>query len=73
MTKKFILEGLECASCAAKIERAVSKIDGVRDVTVNFMTQKMLIEGDEDKMESIMEAAAKAVKKYEPDTVMKKA
>lgn len=72
MTKKFILEGLECASCAAKIERAVSKIDGVRDVTVNFMTQKMLIEGDEDKMESIIEAAAKAVKKYEPDTVMKK-
>ena len=72
MTKKFILEGLECASCAAKIERAVSRIEGVTEVTVNFMTQKMLIEGDEDKMESIIEAAAKAVKKYEPDTVMKK-
>ncbi|AOT72288.1 Cation-transporting P family ATPase [Listeria monocytogenes] len=73
MKKKFILEGLDCADCAAKIEHAVNKLDGVKEATVNFMTQKLVIEGEDEKMPTIMQEAEKIVKKIEPGTVMKKA
>lgn len=73
MKKKFILEGLDCADCAAKMERAINKLDGVKEATVNFMTQKLVIEGEDEKMPTIMQEAEKIVKKIEPGTVMKKA
>jgi cation transport ATPase len=73
MKKKFILEELDCADCAAKIEHAVNKLDGVKEATVNFMTQKLVIEGEDEKMPTIMQEAEKIVKKIEPGTVMKKA
>jgi len=73
MKKTFRLEGLECANCAAKIEAAVNKLEGVTEATVNFMTTKMVIDGDDEKMPEIIAAAEKVVKKIEPDTIMKKA
>ena len=73
MKKKFILKGLDCADCAAKMERAINKLDGVKEATVNFMTQKLDIEGEDEKMSTIVQEAEKIVKKIEPDTVMKKA
>ena len=73
MKKKFILKGLDCADCAAKMERAINKLDGVKEATVNFMTQKLVIEGEDEKMPTIMQEAEKIVKKIEPGTVMKKA
>lgn len=73
MKKKFILEGLDCANCAAKIEKAINELDGVKEATVNFMTRKLIIEGEDEKMPIIMQEAAKIVKDIEPDTTMKKA
>jgi copper chaperone CopZ len=73
MKKKFILEGLDCANCAAKIEKAINELDGVKEATVNFMTTKMIIEGEDEKMPLIIEEAQKIVKKIEPDTTMIKA
>lgn len=73
MKKKFTLKGLECASCAAKMEKAINELDGVKEATVNFMTQKLVIEGEDEKMPTIIQEAEKIVKKIEPDTVMKKA
>jgi cation transport ATPase len=73
MKKKFILEGLDCANCAAKIEDAVNKVDGVKVATVNFMTRKLVIEGEDEKMSTIIPTAEKIVKDIEPDTTMKKA
>ncbi|MGB4439973.1 MAG: cation transporter [Sedimentibacter sp.] len=73
MKKKFILEGLDCANCAAKIEKAINELDGVKEATVNFMTTKLVIDGEDEKMQTIIEAAEKIVKNIEPDTVMKKA
>lgn len=73
MKKTFRLEGLDCANCAAKIEKAINGLDGVKEATVNFMTTKLVIEGDDDKMPAIIAEAEKVVKKIEPDTVMKKA
>ena len=73
MKKKFILNGLECANCAAKIEHAVNKLDGVKEATVNFMTQKLVIEGEDEKMPIIIQEAEKIVKDIESHVVMKKA
>ncbi|AGA68593.1 cation transport ATPase [Desulfitobacterium dichloroeliminans LMG P-21439] len=73
MKKTFRLQGLGCANCAAKMENAICALDGVNDATVNFMTTKMVIEGEEEKMASIIEAAEKIVKKIEPEVIVKKA
>jgi len=71
MKKTFLLEGLECAGCAAKIERDINRLDGVQEATVNFLTTKLVIEGSEEKMPFIIEEAKKIVKKYEPGTNLK--
>jgi len=72
MKKKFILEGLECANCAAKMEKAINELDGVKEATVNFMTQKLVIEGEDEKMLTIVQVAEKIVKDIESHVVMKK-
>ena len=72
MKKVCRLDGLGCASCAAKIEKAVSKLDGVSAASVNFMTTKMVIEGEETRIDEIFEQAAAIVKKIEPDVVVRK-
>ncbi len=73
MKKRFKLEGLECANCAAKMERAINELDGVKEATVNFMTQKLVIEGEDEKMPTIREEAEKVVKDIESHVIMKKA
>ncbi|MEG6521955.1 cation transporter [Desulfotomaculum sp. 1211_IL3151] len=73
MKKKFILEGLDCANCAAKMEKSIRQLDGVKEATVNFMTRKLVIEGEAEKMIAIIQAAEKIIKDLEPDTILKKA
>lgn len=73
MKRTFLLEGLDCANCAAKIERAVGKIDGVTKVSVNFLTTKMIIEAEEEAMDEIVKKAKKVVRREEPDVDMVKA
>ena len=67
MRKTYKLEDLECANCAAKMEIAIKKIDGVEFVSVNFLSQKLTIEADEATLDDILKKAAKAIKKFEPD------
>jgi copper chaperone CopZ len=71
MKKKFKLEGLECANCAAKMEKLISDLDGVKEATVNFITQKLVIDGEREKMPEIIIAAEKIIKDLEPDTILK--
>lgn len=73
MKKAYRLDGLDCANCAAKMENAIAKLDGVSSTSVNFMTRKLIVEAEEEKMPLILESAAKIIKKIEPDVVMKKA
>lgn len=70
MKKVFQLQDLDCANCAAKIESAIAKIDGVKKVTLSFMSQKMTLEADDDKFEEILSQAVKTAKKVEPDMVI---
>ncbi len=67
MTKRFKLIDLDCANCAAKMENAIKKIDGVADATVSFMTQRLTIDADEARFEQIMDQIVAVCKKVEPD------
>lgn len=68
MKKKFKLQDLDCANCAAKMEEAIKKIDGVNDASVSFMTQKLVIDAADDRFEEIMNEVEKVCAKVEPDT-----
>ena len=67
MKKTFALEDLDCPNCAAKMEAAIKKLDGVKSATVNFIAQKMTIEADDDRFDEVLKAAVKAIKTVEPD------
>lgn len=65
MKKTFRMRDLDCANCAAKMERAINKIDGVNEATISFMTQKLIIDADDARFEEIMGQVVKACKKVE--------
>lgn len=67
MKKVFRLEDLDCANCAAKMEAAIRKIDGVTSASVNFMLQRLTLEAEDARFEEALAQAAKACKKIEPD------
>lgn len=67
MKKTFKLEDLDCANCAAKMQNAIEKLDGVKSVTISFLTQRMTLEADDDAFDSVLKAAEKIIKKIEPD------
>lgn len=72
MKKKFILEGLDCPNCAAKIENAVKKLDGVNEACVNFITTKLIIDADDDKIPEVIKAAEKLVRNTASQVVLRK-
>ena len=67
MKKKFKLQDLDCANCAAKMEDAIKKIPGVNDANLSFMMQKMTIDAEDDKFDAIMEEVVRVCAKVEPD------
>lgn len=67
MRKVYKLKDLDCANCAAKMETAIKKIDGVQSATVNFLSQKLTVEADEAVFEDVLKKIAKVIKKIEPD------
>ena len=67
MKKKCKLEDLDCANCAAKMENAIKKIDGVNDATVSFLAQKMTIDAVDEKFDDIMKEVVAVCAKVEPD------
>ncbi len=67
MKKTFVLEDLDCANCAAKMEAGIKKLDGVRFVSVNFISQKLTLEADDARFDEVLQSAAKLCRKIEPD------
>lgn len=67
MKKVFKMEELDCANCAAKMEAAISKIEGVESCSMSFMAQKLTIECAEEKLPEILKKAQAVVRKVEPD------
>lgn len=67
MKKKFKLIDLDCANCAARMEEAIKKLDGVNDASVSFITQKMMIDADDAVFDQVVQAAVECITKVEPD------
>lgn len=67
MKKVFNVKGIDCANCAAKMENALSKIDGADRVRLNFMTERLTIEAAEDKFDAVVAEALALASKLEPD------
>ena len=66
----FKLEELDCAHCAAKMEKAIAKIDGVESATISFLAQKLTIECSEEIIAEVIKKAKAEIKKVEPDCVL---
>ena len=67
MKKTYMLEDLDCANCAAKMEAAIQKIEGVHSASVNYLTQKLIIDADDANFDEIMKKVVAVCRKVEPD------
>ncbi len=67
MKSKFKIKGLDCANCALELERKVVKTEGIKEVNINFIMEKMELEYDENNKEEIIKKIKKIIKKEEPD------
>ena len=72
MKKKYIIEGLDCANCGAKIEDAISKMDGVNSASVSFLTEKVKLDlADDIDLVAFLKEANEIADKIEPGSVIK--
>ena len=67
MKVKFKIKVIDCANCAAELERAIQKIDGVTEASLSFMTEKLVMEIEDDRKDEVLKNLKKVVKKEEPD------
>ena len=70
MKKTFILEDLDCANCAAKIENAVNDLEGVVSATVSFMTGKLTLEAEEANFEAVLDEVEKISGRVDGDVTL---
>lgn len=61
MKKKYAMEGVDCAVCAERMAEQIRKLPGVQNASVNFLTQKLILEAEEAELEAILAAAQKAI------------
>jgi zinc-transporting ATPase len=73
MKRVYKLEGLDCADCAAKLERKLAAIEGITSANINFMTLKCTLEAEADKMNEIIDKAMEIISVEEPDVEVKRA
>lgn len=67
MKKVFKIEDLDCAHCAARLETAIQKVDGVSAATVSFLAQKLTVEAADERFDEVMKAVVKAAKRSVPE------
>lgn len=70
MKQSFRLQGLDCANCAAGLERALNKLEGMGHASVNFLAQRMTLEAEDARWDAVVRDARALVKKLEPDAVV---
>ena len=66
MRKVIKLENLDCANCGMLLERTIAKVEGVTSASVNFMTQKLILEFDETNAD-VLENVKRSAKRILPD------
>lgn len=73
MKRNYRIDGLDCAHCAAKMEKNVSKVKGVKEVSINFLTTKMMLDLEDENLDEIIAGIEAAVKDADPRVVLKRA
>ena len=72
MNTKYKIKGLDCANCAAELERAIQKVEGIEEVNINFIAERMELKYDENNEEEIMKKVKKVIKREETDVIIEK-
>ena len=72
MKKKFKVVNLDCANCAAKMENAINKIEGVENAVISFMAQKLSLTAEDELFDAIVEEAESACKKIDADCYLER-
>lgn len=68
MKKIIKMENLDCANCAAKMEKGIKELPGVQDAKVSFMAQKLILETEDGAdVDAILKEIVKVCRKIEPD------
>ena len=67
MRRKYKLEGIDCANCAMKMEQAIRNIDGIEKANIIFLTEKLILEHDEDVVADPLPVILEACRKIERD------
>ena len=67
MKRVLKMQDLDCANCAAKMENAIKKIDGVQCVSISFMSQKMFLDVEDSKYDIVVKEIVKVCKKVDSD------
>ena len=73
MKRVYKLEGLDCADCAAKLERKLAAIEGITSANINFMTLKCTLEAEAEKMNETIDKAVEIISVEEPDVEVRRA
>lgn len=67
MKNTYKIKNLDCANCATQLENSIQKIEGIENVSINFMTEKMVLEFNEENKDEIIKKVKNTIKKKEPD------
>ena len=70
MKKIFRVTGLDCPNCAAKMQRGIEKLDGVNEVTVDFIGQKIVIDAEEADFADVIDRMVRVCKKVDSDCIV---
>ena len=71
MRKIVRFTGVCCANCAARLERALEKIDGINSVQLNFMAQRVNFDIDDNKYEEVVKKIKEVTEKVLPECIYK--
>lgn len=71
MRYQFEIKGLDCANCALELERQIQKIEGIKDISINFIGERLLLECEESNREEVIKKVKKVVRREEPDCELK--
>ncbi len=67
MTKVFKLKDLDCPNCATKMEQAICKLAAVNNASVSFISQKLVIDAEDNQFDDVMQRVVKVCRRIEPD------
>lgn len=70
MKNKFKIKGIDCANCAAELERQINKVEGVDNASISFMSERLVIECEDSIKQDVLEKVKKVIKKEEPDVTI---